>query len=222
MKIRIFYNTLLVRLHIRKVLPIDVVRKVKIKECKEELIPIPDKSFLILNESANIYGRKTIIEKLIEVGKILESQGYQIGVFEIYRDKVAQKNMRMQEYERLKKEYPFSCHVELEKILDSRISNITNNEIGGHQTGGAVDLTLCYKNGIQLDMGTKYLEFNERTKTFAKDLTKLQQKNRRLLLKLMRKVGFVNYPNEWWHFSYGDKMWAAYLNKHTAIYGGQE
>ena len=32
-------------------------------------------------------------------------------------------------------------------------------------------------------------------------------------------AGFVNYPAEWWHFSYGDKMWAAYGNKKSAMYG---
>jgi D-alanyl-D-alanine dipeptidase len=29
----------------------------------------------------------------------------------------------------------------------------------------------------------------------------------------------VNYPAEWWHYSYGDRMWAAYSNRRTAIYG---
>ena len=32
-------------------------------------------------------------------------------------------------------------------------------------------------------------------------------------------AGFVNYPAEWWHFSYGDKLWAAYSNKKSAMYG---
>ena len=35
----------------------------------------------------------------------------------------------------------------------------------------------------------------------------------------MQRAGFVNYPAEWWHFSYGDKMWAAYSHKEYAIYG---
>lgn len=35
----------------------------------------------------------------------------------------------------------------------------------------------------------------------------------------MKKEGFVNYPGEWWHFSYGDQLWAAYKNKKYAIYG---
>lgn len=34
----------------------------------------------------------------------------------------------------------------------------------------------------------------------------------------MTEEGFVNYPAEWWHFSYGDKMWAAYSYKKYAFY----
>ena len=36
----------------------------------------------------------------------------------------------------------------------------------------------------------------------------------------MKKAGFVNYPPEWWHWSYGDRYWAAALNKKFAIYKG--
>ena len=43
--------------------------------------------------------------------------------------------------------------------------------------------------------------------------------NRKLLLRTMQKQGFVNYPNEWWHFCYGDKLYAAYKFEKQAIYG---
>ena len=33
----------------------------------------------------------------------------------------------------------------------------------------------------------------------------------------MEKAGFINYPAEWWHWSYGDCYWA-YFNKCDAIY----
>ncbi|MEK6914663.1 MAG: hypothetical protein AABW83_03360 [Nanoarchaeota archaeon] len=35
----------------------------------------------------------------------------------------------------------------------------------------------------------------------------------------MTKSGFTNYPGEWWHWSYGDRIWAHYNNKKYAIYG---
>jgi hypothetical protein len=29
----------------------------------------------------------------------------------------------------------------------------------------------------------------------------------------------INYPTEWWHYSYGDRYWAYHQNQPHAIYG---
>ena len=42
--------------------------------------------------------------------------------------------------------------------------------------------------------------------------------NRRLLYHLMTSAGFANNPTEWWHFSYGDQMWAKLTNQPSAFY----
>jgi hypothetical protein len=34
-----------------------------------------------------------------------------------------------------------------------------------------------------------------------------------------RLVGFVNYPTEWWHWSYGDRYWALATGAPAACYG---
>jgi D-alanyl-D-alanine dipeptidase len=39
------------------------------------------------------------------------------------------------------------------------------------------------------------------------------------LIDAMRAAGFVNYPTEWWHWSYGDRYWAYLLGKPAAIFG---
>jgi D-alanyl-D-alanine dipeptidase len=33
----------------------------------------------------------------------------------------------------------------------------------------------------------------------------------------LEKVDFINYPGEWWHWSYGDKYWA-FIKGKDAIY----
>ena len=43
--------------------------------------------------------------------------------------------------------------------------------------------------------------------------------NRVLLCDAMTKAGFVQHPNEWWHFSYGDQVWAWQKQKAIAHYG---
>ena len=40
-----------------------------------------------------------------------------------------------------------------------------------------------------------------------------------LLHRVMTQAGFVRHPNEWWHFSFGDQLWAWTVHKDRAIYG---
>ena len=91
-----------------------------------------------------------------------------------------------------------------------------------HNTGGAVDLTLCDENGDYLDMGTKFDEFSG--KSWTNHFEEIEQDdivrdNRRLLYNTMIKAGFANLPSEWWHYDYGGKFWA-YFTKNEAIYDG--
>lgn len=34
----------------------------------------------------------------------------------------------------------------------------------------------------------------------------------------MVEAGFAAFSGEWWHFSYGDREWAAIWNKAAALY----
>ena len=43
--------------------------------------------------------------------------------------------------------------------------------------------------------------------------------NRELLAQVLRGVGLVNYPTEWWHWSYGDRYWALMTGATAAVYG---
>ena len=70
-----------------------------------------------------------------------------------------------------------------------------------HSRGSAVDLTLVDDLGKELDMGTVFDFFHERSHTEAREITPEQRKNRRLLLGLMKAQGFKNYDKEWWHYS---------------------
>jgi D-alanyl-D-alanine dipeptidase len=77
----------------------------------------------------------------------------------------------------------------------------------GHQAGAAVDLTLVI-NGVELDMGCPILKIGPKTPTHSQGITRAQDGNRRSLREIMENVGFLNYNEEWWHFSYNDRLWA--------------
>ena len=91
----------------------------------------------------------------------------------------------------------------------------------GHATGGAVDVILHYC-GKEIDCGSGYLDFSPATPTWSKGLNRQQQHCRSILYNAMTQAGFINYPLEWWHFCYGDKMYAAYKFEKKAIYGKAE
>lgn len=70
-----------------------------------------------------------------------------------------------------------------------------------HNQGVAIDLTVVdLKTGRELDMGTGFDEFSERAHTA--NAAGPVAANRRILGDAMRHAGFVNYVDEWWHFSF--------------------
>jgi D-alanyl-D-alanine dipeptidase len=87
-----------------------------------------------------------------------------------------------------------------------------------HQCGAALDVTLLYKNS-KVDMGSTQNDIGIKVHTFNKEINIEQKANREMLYKIMTEAGFANYPLEWWHYSYGDRMWAAYTEESEAFYG---
>lgn len=92
-------------------------------------------------------------------------------------------------------------------------------ETAGHPTGGAVDITITTNLG-DLDMGTNISDFSdaEKIKTYSENITIDQKYNRKMLHDLMVEENFAPFYGEWWHFSYGDKEWAWFYNKESALY----
>jgi zinc D-Ala-D-Ala dipeptidase len=55
--------------------------------------------------------------------------------------------------------------------------------------------------------------------TDAANLSAMARRNRRVLMTALAAAGLVNYPTEWWHWSYGDRYWALLTGQPAAIYG---
>ncbi len=70
-----------------------------------------------------------------------------------------------------------------------------------HNQGVAVDLTMVQlSTGAELDMGTPFDTFSEAAHTA--NATGAVAARRQQLVRAMEAEGFVNYENEWWHFSF--------------------
>lgn len=100
-----------------------------------------------------------------------------------------------------------------------------------HATGAAVDLSLRWKDGELLWMGSlfddvtplahrdRFEKLDDKNLSFSDDEARA---NRRLLHWLMVEEDFAGHPDEWWHFSWGDQMWAALTGAPAAHYGAAE
>ena len=93
-----------------------------------------------------------------------------------------------------------------------------------HSTGGALDVSLADKYGNLVEMGGEIDQMDETSKPdFYKNVDEREaimwNKRRNLLKEIMIEFGFVQHPNEWWHFSYGDQLWAWKSKKENALYG---
>lgn len=95
--------------------------------------------------------------------------------------------------------------------------------IAPHVSGAAVDLTLADSAGKELDMGTAVNATPEESSggcyTAARNISAAGLRNRHILVQAMEAAGLVNYPTEWWHWSYGDRYWAMQLGMSRALYG---
>ena len=99
-------------------------------------------------------------------------------------------------------------------------------EVAPHVAGAAVDLTLIDACGQELDLGTPIdatpEQSNGRCYFAAADISRDARANRNLLARVLTDAGLVNYPTEWWHWSFGDRYWALTTGADHAVYGPVE
>jgi D-alanyl-D-alanine dipeptidase len=117
---------------------------------------------------------------------------------------------------------PELSDIEIEKKV--RLYVAKPSPLANHNCGGAIDVTLAY-NGTPIDMGTKHPSEEDDASAiqkfpmFSESITQKQVANRELLRNAMTAVGFIYYPEEWSHYCWGDRMWAAYTNQDVCFYG---
>jgi zinc D-Ala-D-Ala dipeptidase len=105
-----------------------------------------------------------------------------------------------------------------------------------HSTGAAVDLTLARWSGAGepelLEMGSEIDAIGPESEpdhfgALADHCGDAEQRSaclrwhghRQALRQAMEGAGFVQHPNEWWHFSWGDQLWAWRSGAPRACYG---
>lgn len=148
----------------------------------------------ILYDSLTIaYLHPIAANKLVKAHELLKKKhpDYRFLIFDVARPLSVQRKM----YE-VVQNTPYVAYV----------ANPTRT--GLHNYGMAVDLTICDRDGKELDMGTPFDFFgavagiNKEEELIAKGrLTRKQVNNRKLLREIMVAAGFLTIRGEWWHFN---------------------
>ena len=165
--------------------------------------------------------RQSVIQKLQQATDLLPDN-LGIIVLDAWRSRSVQQGVRDEIGNVIKIENPHLSPLEQEALLSKFAAPVSPDFISPHLTGGSVDITLFeIETGDWLDMGGDFDEPTERSYTnFYEDYPKhIACNNRRLLYSVMTQVGFTNLPTEWWHFDYGNTLWAHYKKQAHAIYG---
>jgi D-alanyl-D-alanine dipeptidase len=153
-------------------------------------------------EAPRCYLLRPVAEALARVQASIAAHGQSLVVFDCYRPVRAVRHFvawsRDLGDQRTKPEY----YPRLDKttLLGDYIA-----ETSGHSRGATVDLGLmtCTDSHCrEVDMGTPFDLFDSRANTASREITPMQQANRRKLFEAMRAAGFVNYPMEWWHYTF--------------------
>ncbi|PZO44987.1 MAG: D-alanyl-D-alanine dipeptidase [Pseudanabaena frigida] len=222
-------------------------QSIPIAECGEPLVTIPDRIFKIdphpyvslgapYGDRSPFFVRQGILEKLQKSQAYLQTirPHWQIAIFDAYRPIPVQQFMV---------DYSFAQLVESKGLEVNALSEDQKNSLIAevmkfwaipshdpktpppHSTGAAIDVTLFDDQGQEVNLGSPIDEISDRSlpNYFANSIDEQEMEfhcDRQLLNQVMTHSGFARHPNEWWHFSYGDQLWAWISNEKQAIYGG--
>ena len=176
---------------------------------------------------SSCYVRQGVYDRLISVARTLPS-AYRLVVLDAWRPFSVQQHLFDTLFESIRASHPEFNDTELRNRTLEFVCLPRREEDSpsSHLTGGAVDVTLSDADGHLLDMYTQFDEAVPESYTvFLERYEKLKPKqrrardNRRLLYWAMLEQGFTNLTSEWWHYDFGDQLWAYYSGKERAFYG---
>jgi D-alanyl-D-alanine dipeptidase len=171
--------------------------------------------------------RKIVYEKILKAQALLP-KGIRFCLYEAYRSLGLQKTLFDNRYHLITNHYPNGTHEQIFEETTRLISPVINldgtKNIPPHSTGGAFDIYLIDEQKQPLDIGIHPKDCREKndgslSQTNSTIISPEAKANRAIMNKALEGVGFVNYPTEYWHWSYGDRYWAYQLGRTHAIYG---
>lgn len=166
--------------------------------------------------------RAGLAERLARAASALPA-GLRLRVVEGHRSAADQRAAVASYASELRLLHPHLTDAELRHLTSRFVAPL---EVAPHVAGAAVDLTLVDVCGDPLDLGTPIDATPEQSDGAcyfaAHGIGADAHAHRSLLARVLGGAGLVNYPTEWWHWSYGDRYWALVTGAPAALYGPVE
>ncbi|OIK23669.1 M15 family metallopeptidase [Streptomyces malaysiense] len=201
------------------------VAAVPVRECGERLVDVRrDGRLPVDGRKADEDGafarlREGVFERLLTAQDSLP-KGLRLLFVEGYRPPSLQRRYFEQYGAGLSAAHP---DWPAERVRSAASRYVSPPGIAPHSAGAAVDLTLVDSAGRELDMGTAMNANPEDSAgacyTGAAGISDTARAHRQVLGTALTAAGLVNYPTEWWHWSYGDRYWALATGAPAALYG---
>ena len=131
-------------------------------------------------------------------------QGYRLKIYDAYCPANAVRHFVMWGIDDLDLRMKPFFYPDLEKQELFKRGYIASQS--SHSRGSAVDLTLLdMSTGREVDMGSPFDLFSERSHPDSRAVTDEQRENRLFLQAAMVRNGFAPIDCEWWHFALRDE-----------------
>ncbi|MFF4232334.1 M15 family metallopeptidase [Streptomyces sp. NPDC001820] len=204
------------------------VAAIPVAECGERLVDVRRGGSLLVDarkqDPANAFAflREGVLERLFKAQALLP-QGLRLLFVEGYRPPSLQREYFEEYASQLRTSHTAWSD---EQIHSAASRYVSPPDIAPHSAGAAVDLTLADAGGRELDLGTRMNADPEESEgacyTHAVNISEEAHANRKQLGAVLTAAGLVNYPTEWWHWSFGDRYWALIAREAAACYGPKE
>jgi len=189
------------------------VSAVPLEDCGERLVDLPDRL------GVGVRVRESLATRLARADAALPP-GMRLRVVEGHRTAADQCLIIDRYSAELRSQRPDLDEAELGRLVSRFVAPLA---VAPHVAGAAVDLTLVDAAGTPYDLGTAIDATPEQSDGAcyfaATNVPPVARFLRHLLGEALRGAGLVNYPTEWWHWSYGDRYWALLTGADHAIYG---
>ncbi len=218
-------------------------QSIAIQDCGEPLVPIPLAIFAAVQPHPYVclgapYGdlspywlRASVLAALNQAQAHLQQRhpGWRIQIFDAYRPVAVQQFMVDYSFQQLahqRQVMPAQLTAPQRQALLDEVyqfwasPSLDTATPPPHSTGAAVDITLVDDQGEAIDMGSPIDELSPRSypSYFSPDRPSGNatfHHHRSLLRHSLSQAGFSQHPNEWWHFSLGDQLWAWQTQQQT-------